>query len=194
MNGGSDNVNPTITFSGGGTTTQATGTLTVTDEVKTGVYITNGGAGYTSNPTVTISANGGSFSGNSIYIENMPKLYGELPFAGTIVIEVPKKVLKFTRKGELKTVNTFTKSGCIGKLGGLPNIKLIPVNGTEAKVISQVNKHSAHKTAQMYIYYEEVRKYERRGQEILAKKRPSVVRKKMKGYKKKYGFKIHNNH
>ena len=38
MNGGSDNVNPTITFSGGGTTTQATGTLTVTNGVKTGVY------------------------------------------------------------------------------------------------------------------------------------------------------------
>ena len=81
MNGGSDNVNPTITFSGGGTTTQATGTLTVTNGVKTGVYKKNGGAGYTSNPTVKISANGGSFPGNSIYIENMPKLYGELPFA-----------------------------------------------------------------------------------------------------------------
>ncbi|MEI8232098.1 MAG: hypothetical protein WCG32_06020, partial [Actinomycetes bacterium] len=65
ISGGSGYVNPTITFSGGGATTQATGTVTVTNGVITGVNITNQGAGYTSNPTITINPNGGSYSGNS---------------------------------------------------------------------------------------------------------------------------------
>ena len=46
---------PTVTFSGGGATTDATGTATVSATgLITGVVITDGGAGYTSAPTVTI--------------------------------------------------------------------------------------------------------------------------------------------
>jgi len=46
---------PTVTFSGGGATTDATGTATVSATgLITGVVITDGGAGYTSTPTVTI--------------------------------------------------------------------------------------------------------------------------------------------
>ena len=65
-------------------------------------------------------------------------------------------------------------------MGGLPTTKLIPVHGTESRIISHGNKKSAYKESRekMNDYDEEVRKYERRGQEILAKKSPSVVRKK----------------
>ena len=46
---------PTVTFTGGGATTDATGTATVSATgLITGVVITDGGAGYTSEPTVTI--------------------------------------------------------------------------------------------------------------------------------------------
>ena len=46
---------PSVTFSGGGATTDATGTATVSATgLITGVVITDGGAGYTSEPTVTI--------------------------------------------------------------------------------------------------------------------------------------------
>ena len=46
---------PTVTFSGGGATTDATGTATVSATgLITGVVITDGGVGYTSAPTVTI--------------------------------------------------------------------------------------------------------------------------------------------
>lgn len=46
---------PSVTFSGGGATTDATGTATVSATgLITGVVITDGGAGYTSAPSVTI--------------------------------------------------------------------------------------------------------------------------------------------
>ena len=46
---------PSVTFSGGGATTDATGTATVSATgLITGIVITDGGAGYTSEPTVTI--------------------------------------------------------------------------------------------------------------------------------------------
>ena len=46
---------PTVTFTGGGATTDATGTATVSATgLITGVVITDGGAGYTSPPTVVI--------------------------------------------------------------------------------------------------------------------------------------------
>ena len=51
---------PTVTFSGGGATIQATGTVTLTSNAVSGISITNAGFGYTSVPTVTISGGGGS--------------------------------------------------------------------------------------------------------------------------------------
>jgi FtsP/CotA-like multicopper oxidase with cupredoxin domain len=49
---------PTVTFSGGGATTQATGTATVTNAVNS-ITLLNPGAGYTSVPIVTIKGGGG---------------------------------------------------------------------------------------------------------------------------------------
>ena len=49
---------PTVTFSGGGAITQATGTAIVVDGVVTGVVITSSGNDYTSAPTVTFSGGG----------------------------------------------------------------------------------------------------------------------------------------
>ena len=46
---------PTVTFTGGGATTDATGTATVSATgLITGIVITDGGAGYSSAPTVTV--------------------------------------------------------------------------------------------------------------------------------------------
>ena len=90
----------------------------------------------------------------------MPKVYKQLPLAGTIAIEVPKKVLKFAKDGSVRLVNTLTKVGGIAKNGGLPNIKLIPVAGVETKVISQGTLKEASKSArkQMGELYEYERK------------------------------------
>jgi hypothetical protein len=49
---------PTVTFSGGGATTQATGTAVITNGVVTAVNITNPGSGYTSAPTITFTGGG----------------------------------------------------------------------------------------------------------------------------------------
>ncbi len=49
---------PTVTFSGGGATAQATGIALLTGGVVTGVEITSSGNGYTSAPTVTFSGGG----------------------------------------------------------------------------------------------------------------------------------------
>ncbi|MBP1995714.1 hypothetical protein [Paenibacillus eucommiae] len=46
--------------------TQATATATVTNGVVTGVTITNPGAGYTSNPTVTITGPGGKITATAV--------------------------------------------------------------------------------------------------------------------------------
>jgi hypothetical protein len=55
-NGGTMYGNPTVTFSGGGATTQATGTATVVNGVITAINVTSGGTGYTSAPTIAIRA------------------------------------------------------------------------------------------------------------------------------------------
>ena len=49
---------PTVTFSGGGATTQATGIAMIANGMVTGVEITSSGTGYTSAPTVTFSGGG----------------------------------------------------------------------------------------------------------------------------------------
>ncbi|MGD0017320.1 MAG: putative Ig domain-containing protein, partial [Verrucomicrobiia bacterium] len=56
---GYSSTNTTVTFSGGGATTQATGTAVV-DHVVSAITVTNGGSGYLAAPTVTISGGGGS--------------------------------------------------------------------------------------------------------------------------------------
>jgi hypothetical protein len=61
-NAGSGYTNGTIThtLSGGGATTNATVAVTIAGGVVTNVVVTNPGAGYTSNPTLTISSGSGS--------------------------------------------------------------------------------------------------------------------------------------
>ena len=49
---------PTVTFTGGGATTQATGVAILSGGVVTGVSITSNGAGYASAPTVTFTGGG----------------------------------------------------------------------------------------------------------------------------------------
>ena len=51
---------PSVTFTGGGATTQATGVavFNTTTGTVTAILITNGGSGYTSAPTVTLSGGG----------------------------------------------------------------------------------------------------------------------------------------
>ncbi|MBK8498169.1 MAG: T9SS type A sorting domain-containing protein [Flavobacteriales bacterium] len=51
---------PTVTFSGGGALTQATGVAVVTSGQVTSVSITGGGTGYTSAPTITLTGGGGT--------------------------------------------------------------------------------------------------------------------------------------
>jgi len=50
---------PTVKFSGGGATTQATATATVVDGSIT-IALDTGGAGYTSTPTINITGGGGA--------------------------------------------------------------------------------------------------------------------------------------
>ncbi|MBK6343115.1 MAG: hypothetical protein IPF41_11145 [Flavobacteriales bacterium] len=52
--------NPTVTFSGGGAITQATGVAVVTRGQVTSVNITAGGTGYLSAPTITLTGGGGA--------------------------------------------------------------------------------------------------------------------------------------
>ncbi len=51
---------PTVTFSGGGATTQATATATVTADGSITIALDTGGAGYTSTPTIKITGGGGA--------------------------------------------------------------------------------------------------------------------------------------
>ena len=51
---------PTVTFTGGGATTQATGVAIISGGIVTGVSITYNGIGYTSTPTVTFTGGGGT--------------------------------------------------------------------------------------------------------------------------------------
>ncbi len=59
-NAGSNYVAPTIAFSGGGATTQATGTVVFSGGFINGITITNAGSGYTSTPTYVISDSTGT--------------------------------------------------------------------------------------------------------------------------------------
>ena len=59
VNGGAGYTSaPTVLFSGGGATTQATGFANISGGVVTSITITNPGSGYTSAPTVTLSGGG----------------------------------------------------------------------------------------------------------------------------------------
>lgn len=66
----------------------------------------------------------------------MPR-YKELPLAGSITIEVPRKLLKFTKKNDVIVVNTLTKSNNLTTKNKTKSIRLIPVTGT-TPVIKQV--------------------------------------------------------
>ncbi|SVC51947.1 uncharacterized protein METZ01_LOCUS304801, partial [marine metagenome] len=51
---------PTVKFSGGGATTQATATATVTADGSITIALDTGGGGYTSTPTIKITGGGGA--------------------------------------------------------------------------------------------------------------------------------------
>jgi hypothetical protein len=58
-------------------------------------------------------------------------LYKDLPIAGSIIIEVPRKLLKFTKKNDVVIVNTLTKTNNLTTTNKTKSIKLIPVSGTK---------------------------------------------------------------
>jgi hypothetical protein len=61
LNGGTGySTPPTVTFTGGGATTQATGIATIANGAVTGISITVNGAGYKTAPTITFTGGGGS--------------------------------------------------------------------------------------------------------------------------------------
>jgi len=64
ITGGSNYVNPSVSFSGGGGS-GASATLIVTNGVITGYNLISGGTGYATAPTCTITNNGGNYSANS---------------------------------------------------------------------------------------------------------------------------------
>jgi len=81
-NAGSGYTNGTIshTLSGGGATTNATVAVTIAGGLVTNVVVTNPGAGYTSNPTLTISSGSGTNAQvavtlNSGFVHNYDSLY-----------------------------------------------------------------------------------------------------------------------
>ena len=86
---------PTVTFSGGGGTTQATATATVTDGVVSGLTLATGGAGYTSTPIVTITGGGG---GNATATANLnvnttllSSIYNPVPYNFDFTLSVMVK-------------------------------------------------------------------------------------------------------
>ena len=82
VNAGSGYTNGTIshTLSGGGATTNATVDVTISGGVVTNIVVTNPGAGYTSNPTLTIVSGSGTDADvtvtlNSGFVHNYDSLY-----------------------------------------------------------------------------------------------------------------------
>jgi CSLREA domain-containing protein len=71
LNGGTGYTSaPTVTFTGGGATTQATGVATIANGAVTGVTITANGEGYTSAPTIMFTGGGGSGAAASTTVNN----------------------------------------------------------------------------------------------------------------------------
>ena len=67
----------------------------------------------------------------------MPRLYGDLPLAGSIVIHVPRKLLKFNKKDDVVIVDSLTKTKNLKTNNKTKSIKLVPVIGTKTTVESQ---------------------------------------------------------
>lgn len=65
-NTGSGYTEATVTFSGGGARSQATGTATISSGSIIGIVVTDGGDGYTSAPTITITGDGSNASATAI--------------------------------------------------------------------------------------------------------------------------------
>lgn len=68
--------------------------------------------------------------------------YGKIPLSGSIVINVPKKVLKLDKNDNVVLQNTLTKlKGVSGRY--TKTIKLQPVSGDRVSIISQgISKES----------------------------------------------------
>lgn len=77
----------------------------------------------------------------------MPKVYPELRVAGTIKVEVPKKVLKLGKKGDVSLINTLTKSGKIGTHNKIPNVIMRGTTGNDSSILDQGSLQPATKSA-----------------------------------------------
>ena len=78
----------------------------------------------------------------------MPKKYNELPLSGTIVIDVPKKILRFDKKDNLVLADTLTKTNQV-KGGKSKSIKLIPVAGNQTRIVNPGILKPADKKSRM---------------------------------------------
>ena len=62
--------------------------------------------------------------------------YGKLPLSGSIVINIPKKVLKLDKNDKIILQNTLTKLGGVsGRYTKTINLK--PVTGNKVSIVSQ---------------------------------------------------------
>jgi hypothetical protein len=66
----------------------------------------------------------------------MPKNYKELPLSGSIVIDVPRKVLRLEKNDKVVLFDTLTKGGNV-KGGKRKTVKLNPIEGSQTKIVSQ---------------------------------------------------------
>ena len=110
-NGGSGYTSaPTVSFSGGGFSTVATATASVSDGTVTGITITSGGSGYSSAPSISYSGGGGSGAGGTVIISsgavtsvsiiNMPAAWRSAGYTaadiGTVKTTVDEYITKCT--------------------------------------------------------------------------------------------------
>jgi len=91
--GGSGYSSATVTFSGGGATVPATGTVTLTGDAVSAINIITGGYGYTSAPTVTISGDGNSAAATANVNLNW------------IITQSSSSAVKFLPESRVKVVN-----------------------------------------------------------------------------------------
>ena len=66
----------------------------------------------------------------------MPKSYGQLPLSGSIIIDVPRKLLRFDKNDRVVLYNTLTPTKNIAG-GNLKTIKLKPIAGNKTIIESQ---------------------------------------------------------
>lgn len=146
---------PTVTFSGGGATLQATGVANYANGIVTGVTLTHPGSGYTSVPTVTFTGGGAvAFTGdttlNSNTITNIPdtsSLQQNMQFSGpgippgAVITNVAANSITFAAANGATA--TATASGVTLSTGATGTVSLKYVANILGQVSDPTNGSSA---------------------------------------------------